>query len=243
METLCPLSNNSPISGTWLLLVTSNFYELLILYISCKWNDLTFFLLCPIYILNFFVVNPGGSMNPNYILKYGWIIFHGVCISLFVYLLGTLGLFPTFFVVVQLLSRVQLVVIHGLQYTRLPCPSLSPGVCSYSCPLSWWCYLTISSFVALFSCCRQSFQASGSFLMSRLFTSYGQSIVAPASASVLSMTIQDWFPLGLTGLISLQFKGLSGVFSSTTTRRHQFFGTQPSLWSSSHIHTWLLEKP
>ena len=123
-----PNGNAVPIkqqlSNLWNMVTSSHFhfYELLILYISCKRNDLTFFLLCPIYILNFFMVNPGGSMNPNYILKYGWIIFHGVCISLFVYLLGTLGLFPTFFVVVQLLSRVQLFVIRGLQYARLPCP-------------------------------------------------------------------------------------------------------------------------
>ena len=188
------------------------------------------------------MVNPCGSMNLNYILKYGWITFHCVYISLFVYLLGTLGFFPTFFVV-QLLSHVQLSVIRGLQYTRLPCPSLSPGVCSNSCPLRQWCCLTISSSVALFSFCLQSFRASGSFSMSRFFTSGGQSIGAPASASVLLKNVQGWFPLELTGLISLQFKRLSRVFSSITTRRHQFFGVQPSLWSSSHIHTWLLEKP
>ena len=92
---------------------------------------------------------------------------------------------------------------HGLQHDRLPCPSLSPGVCSNSCPLSWWCYLTISSSATLFSFCLQSFPASGSFTMSQLFTSGGQSI--GASASVLPMNIQNWFPLGLTGLIILQF--------------------------------------
>ena len=187
------------------------------------------------------MVNPCGSMNLNYILKYGWIILHCVYISLFVYLLGTLGSFPTFFVVVQLLSHVQLFVIRGLQYARLPCPSLSPGVCSNSCPLSQWCYLTISSSVALFSFCHQSFRASGSFPTNWLFTSGGRSIGAPASASVLLKNVQGWFPLELTGMISLQFKRLSRVFSSTTTWRHQFFGVQPSLWSSSHIHTWLLE--
>ena len=104
---------------------------------------------------------------------------------------------------------------HGLEHTRLPCPSLSPGVCSDSYPLSQWCYLTISSSVALFSFCLQSFPASGSFPMSRVFTSGGQSIGASASASVLPMNIQGWFPLGLTGLISLLSKGLSRVFSST----------------------------
>ena len=116
---------------------------------------------------------------------------------------------------------------HGLQHTRLLCPPLSPRVCSDSCPLSWWCYLTISSSVIPFSSCLQSFPASGSFLMSWLFTSGGQSIGASASASVLPVNIQCWFPLGLTGLISLQSKGLSRVFFSTAVWRHQFFSTQP----------------
>ena len=93
------------------------------------------------------------------------------------------------------------------------------------------------------SSCLQSFPASGSFLMSRLFASGGQSIRASASASVLLMNIQNWFPLGLTGLIFLQSKRLSSVFSITTVQKHQFFIVQPSLWSNSHIHTWLLEKP
>ena len=131
---------------------------------------------------------------------------------------------------------------HGVQHVRLPCPSLPPRVCSYSCPLSWWCYLTISSSAALFSFCLQYFPASGSFPKSWLFKSGGQSIGASALASVLPVNIQGWFPLGLTGLITLQFKGLSRVFSSTTTQKHQFFGTQPSWWSNSHIYTWLLEK-
>ena len=91
--------------------------------------------------------------------------------------------------------------------------------------------------------CPQSFSASGSFLMSQLFPSGGQSIGASASASVLPMNIQDWFPLGWTGLIALQSKGLSRVFSNTTVQEHQFSGAQPSLWSKSHIRTWLLEKP
>ena len=132
--------------------------------------------------------------------------------------------------------------LHGLKNTRLLCPSLSPGVCSDSCPLNW-CHPTISSSVIPFSSCPQSFPASGSFPMSRLFASGGQSIGASVSASVLPMSIQDWFPLGWTGLISLLSKGLSKVFSNTTVQKHKFFGTQPSLWSNSYIHTWLLEKP
>ena len=131
---------------------------------------------------------------------------------------------------------------HGLQHARLPCLSPSPRACSNSCPLSWWCHPTISSSVVPFSHL-QSFPASGSFLTSQVFASGGQSIRASVSASVLQMNIQGWFPLGLNGLISLQSKRLSGVFSSTTVQKHQFFGTQSSLWSNSHIHTWLLEKP
>ena len=92
-----------------------------------------------------------------------------------------------------------------------------------------------------FLLCFQSFPASGSFPMSRLFASGCQRIRVSASASVLSMNIQGWFPLGLTGLISLLFRGLSKVFSSTIVQKHQFFGTQPSLWSNSHIHTWMRE--
>ena len=115
--------------------------------------------------------------------------------------------------------------------------------CSNSCPLSQWCLPTISSFIIPFSSCLQSFPASGSFPVSQFFASGGQSIGASASTSVLRMNIQDWFPLGLTGWVSLQSKGLSRVFSNTTVQKHQFFGTQPSLGSNSHIHTWLLEKP
>ena len=127
---------------------------------------------------------------------------------------------------------------HGLQHTRLPCPSLSPRGCSNSCPLNWWCYPTISSSVIPFSSCLQSFPASGSFPLSQLFASAGQSIGATASASILPVNIQGRFPLGLTGWISLQSKGLSGI----TVQKLQFFD-QLSLWSNSHIHTWLLEKP
>ena len=111
---------------------------------------------------------------------------------------------------------------HGLQHARLPCPSLSPGACSNSCPLSQWCHPTISSSAIPFSSCFQSFLASASFPVSRLFASGGQSIGASASASVLPMNIQGWFPLGLTGLISLQSKGLSRVFSNTTVKKHKF---------------------
>ena len=132
---------------------------------------------------------------------------------------------------------------YGLQHARLPCPSPSPRVCSNSCPLSQWYYLTISSSVIPFSSCLQSYPVSGSFLMSWLFASGGQSIGASASALVLPMNIQDWFPFGLTGLISLQSKRLSRVFSNTAVQKHQFFGALLSLWSNSHIHTWLLEKP
>ena len=132
---------------------------------------------------------------------------------------------------------------HGLQHIRLPCPSPSPWAHSNSCPLSQWCHPTISSSVIPFFSCLQSFPASGSFLMRWLFASGGQSIGASASASVLPMTIQHWFPLGWTGWISLQSKGLSRIFSNTTVQKHRFFDAQLSLWSISHIHTWLLEKP
>ena len=132
---------------------------------------------------------------------------------------------------------------HGLQHTRLPCPSPSLRACSNSCPLNWWCHPTISFSVIPFFSCLQPFPASGSFLMNQLFSSGGQIIGASASASVLPMNIQGWFPLGLTGLISLKSKGLSRVFYSTTIRKCQFLGAQSSLWSSSHNRTWLLEKP
>ena len=131
---------------------------------------------------------------------------------------------------------------HGLQHSRLPCPSPTPWVCSNLCPSSQWCHPTISSSVISFSSCFQSFPKSGSFQMSQLFASGGQSIEASVSASVLPVSIQGWFPLGWTGLISLQSKRLSRAFSSTTIQKYQFFIPQPSLWSNSHICTWLLEK-
>ena len=118
---------------------------------------------------------------------------------------------------------------HGLQHARLPCPSPTPRACSNSCSSSQWYRPTISSSVIPFSSCLQSFLASGSFPMSQFFTSDGQSIGASASASVLPMNIQDWFPVGWTGRISLQSKWLSGVFSNTTVQKHQFFSAQISL--------------
>ena len=116
-------------------------------------------------------------------------------------------------------------VLKRLQHARLPCPSWTPRACSNSCPSSWWCHPTISSSVVPLFSCLQSFPASGFFPMSQLFTSGGQSI--GASASVLLVNIKDWFPLGLTGWISLQSKGLSRVFSNSTVQKHQFFGAQP----------------
>ena len=132
---------------------------------------------------------------------------------------------------------------HELQHARLPCPSPTPRVYSNSCPSSQWCHPTISSSVVPFSSCLHSFPALRSFPMSQFFTSHGQIIGASASASVLPMNTQDWSPLGWTGWISLQSKGLSRVFSNTTVQKHQFFGTQLSSPSNSHIHTWPLEKP
>ena len=132
---------------------------------------------------------------------------------------------------------------HGLQHARPPCPSPAPGVYSNSCPLSQWCHPTVSSSVVPCSSRLQSFPASGSFQMSQLIASGGQSIGVSASTSVLPMNTQDWSHLGWTGWISLQSKGLSRVFSNTTVQRHQFFAAQLSLESNSHIHTWPLEKP
>ena len=131
---------------------------------------------------------------------------------------------------------------NGLQHTRLLC--LWPTSKAYSnlCPWSWRCHPIISPSVIPVSSCLQSFWASGSFSKSQFFASGGQSIGASASASVFPVDIQDWFPLGWTGWIALQSRELSRVFSNTTVQEHQFFGAQLSLWSNSHIHTWLLEK-
>ena len=145
----------------------------------------------------------------------------------------------------QSLSRVELFPTDPMgcmSHARLPCPSPAPRACTNSCSSSQWCYPTISSSAIHFSSCPQPFPSSGSFSMSQFFATEDQSIGASASALVLSMNIQNWFPLGLTGLIFLLFKGLSGVFSHITVQEHQFFGTQLSLWSNSHIHTWLPEK-
>ena len=118
---------------------------------------------------------------------------------------------------------------HELQHARPPCPSPTPGVYPNSCPSHWWCHPTISSSAVPSSSCLQSFPASRSFQVSQFFQSDGQRIVASASASVLPMNIQDWFPLGWIGWISLLSKGLTRVFSNTTVQKHQFFGTQLSL--------------
>ena len=143
---------------------------------------------------------------------------------------------------VQSLSHVQLFVTLWTATRQLPWPLPNPGGYWNSCPSRQWCHPTISSSVVHFFSCLQLFPASGSFQMSQFFTSGGQSIGVSGSASVLPMNIEDWFPLGWTSWTSLQPKGFSIVFSNTTVRKHQFFGTQLSLWSKSHIHTWLLEK-
>ena len=132
---------------------------------------------------------------------------------------------------------------RGLQHTRLLCPLLTPRICSNSCPLSQWCYLTVSSSAAPFSFCFQSFQASESFPMSHFFELGGQSTGVSASAPFPPKNTQGWSPLEWTGWISLQSKGLSRVFSNTTVQKHQFFGIQLSSQSNSHIYTWPQEKP
>ena len=144
---------------------------------------------------------------------------------------------------VQLLSHVQLFVATWTVACQASLLINNFQMCSNSCPLGWWCHPTISSSIVSFSCCLQSFPASGSFPMSQLFTSGGQSIGGSASASVLPMNTQDWSSLGWTGWISLQSKGLSRVFSNTTVQKHQFFGAQPSWWSNACVHMWQLEKP
>ena len=129
--------------------------------------------------------------------------------------------------------------LHGLQHARLPCPSPSPRTCSNSCPSSQWWHPTISSSVIPFSSDPQSFPASGSFQMSQLFASGGQSIGVSASASVLPMNIQDWFPLGWTGWNSLLSKGVSRVFSNSTAHKHQSFSAQLSLYPTlTSIHDY-----
>ena len=131
---------------------------------------------------------------------------------------------------------------HESQHARPPCPSPTPRVHSNSCPSSRWCHPAISSSVVLFSFCPQCLRASGSFPMSQLFAWGGQSSGISALASFLPKNTQDWSPLGWTGWISWQSKGLSRVFSNTTVQKHQFFSVQLSSQSNSHIHTWQLEK-
>ena len=144
---------------------------------------------------------------------------------------------------VQSLSCVWLFVTPWTAAHQASLSITNSGACSSSCALSWWCHPTISSSVVPFSSCLQSFPASGSIPVSQFFAPGGQSIGASALASVLPMNIQDWFPLGLTGWISLQSKGLSRVFSNTTVQKHQFFSPQFSLWSNYDPKLWLLEKP
>ena len=127
---------------------------------------------------------------------------------------------------------------HGLQHARLLCPSPTPRAYSNSCPLSWWCHPTISSSVISVSSCPQSFPASGSFPVSQLFPSGGQSTGVSVSASVLLMNMQDWFPIGLTGWISLQSKGCSRVFPKTTIQNHQFFNAQLCGPTLTSIHDY-----
>ena len=141
--------------------------------------------------------------------------------------------------VVQWLSHVQLLETSWTQHAWLSSPSLSPRVCLNSCPLSRWCHPTISSSVVPFSSCLQSFPESESFPMSLFFTSGSQSIGVSALASVLPVNIQDWFLLGFTGWISLQSKGLSRVFCNIKVQKHQFYSSQVSLESNSHIHIYL----
>ena len=140
------------------------------------------------------------------------------------------------------LSRVRLFVTPWIQHARPPCPSPTPGVHSNSCPSSQWCHPAISSSVVPFSSCPSPSQHQSLFQWVNSAWG-GQSTGVSASASVLPMNTQNWSPLGWTGWISLQSKGLSRVFSNSTLQKHQFFCAQPSLWSNSHIHTWLLEKP
>ena len=132
---------------------------------------------------------------------------------------------------------------HVMGKTRLNYPSPTLRAYSNSCPSSQWCHPIISSSVVPFSSHLQSFLASGSFQRSQFFTSGGQSIGVSASVSVLPMNTQDWSPLGWTGWISLQSKGLSRVFSNTAVQKHQLFPAQIAFYSNSHIHTWPLEKP
>ena len=193
-----------------------------------------FFLSCMSYLYSL-------EINPLWIALFANIFSHSVCSLLLLFLVSSTmqklvslirsHLFILVFIFITLNCWVAqssyCLWSHGLQHARLPCPTLSPRVCS--CLLSWWCHPTISFSVALFFSCLQSFPAWGPFPVNCLFTSGGQGSGASASASVLPMNSQSWFPLGLTGWISLLSKGLLRVFSSTTIWKHQFFGAQASL--------------
>ena len=148
----------------------------------------------------------------------------------------------TIFSSVQLLSCVRLFETPWITSRQASLSTQTPGVYLNSCPSNWWCHPAILPSVVPFSC-PQSLPTSGSFPMSQLFTWGGQRIGVSPSASVRPMNTQDWSPLGWTGWISSQSKGLSRVFSNTTVQKHQFFGAQLTSQSNSHIHTWLLEKP
>ena len=180
-------------------------------------------------VINFCITYFGAWLLGKYKFKY----FPGELNPYFLYfevvLFISRNAFDFQFGSVQSLSRVWLLWPHRLQHTRPPCPSPTSRLYSNSCPLSWWYHPTISSSVIRFSSCRQSFPASGSFQMSQLFASGGQSMGVSASTSVLPMNTQDCSPLGWTGWISLQSKGLSRVFSNTTVQKHQFFCAQLSL--------------
>ena len=154
--------------------------------------------------------------------------------KLFVKSVHSFHLFSLFFIRSVVSDSLQ---PHGLQHARLPCPSPFPRACSNSCPSNWWCHPTISSSVIPFSSCLQSFPASGSFPVSPLSASGSQSIRASASASVLPMNIQGWFPLGLTGLIALLSEGLSRVFSNTIVEKHQFLRSAFFMVQPSHPYT------
>ena len=204
------------------------------------WNSLAFSIIQQM--LAIWCLVPLPFLNPAYTSGSSWFtLFWGLACKI-------LNMTLLAWIVVQLFSLTLCELSDsfwpcGLQHTRLPCPSPSPRACTNSYSLSWWCHPTISSSIVPFSSWLQCCPESQSFLMSPLSASGGQSIAASALASVFPMNIQDWFPLGWTGLISLQSKRHWRFFSNTTVRKHQFFGTQPSLWSNFHIPTWLLDKP
>ena len=171
-----------------------------------------------------FSLYPGILQSPKWYFKFAYIKVHSLCCKI---------------LLVQFSRSVMSNSLwpHGPQHTKLPCPSPIPGDYSNSCLSHWWCHPIISSSVIPFSSCPQSFPTSGSFPMSWLFASGGQSTEVSASASVLPINIQEWFPLEWTDWISLQSKELSRVFSNTTVQKHEFLATQLSLQSNSHSYT------